>query len=199
MITKYSIDDFDAMRFNPLCKQELEKEYPELMPITKLCGKDADLIMRYILLVYDETSVLAQSQRDITMRKQKGIELSGIKNKSAEFIESITLCTHKSIVKMICEYMKVFKKPRLWQMIVANEMLFQEYNERLMQKIKENDMDEKKELDALQVKTKIRQEVEAINTSLESYYSAMFGKDEDLKRKIQDIDYSPEGQALKIK
>jgi len=197
----YNEKSFEAMKFNPMCKGDIGDVHPELKPIMAIYGKPMpDLVIRYILMVYDDSSVLVQACREITMRKRTAAELSRLNTmKNEKFFDMVLDCSDTNVVKMIVEYLRVFRKPRLWQMIVANEMLFEEYNARLMQKIKENDADEKKELDALNVKTKIRQEVEAINTSLEAYYMAMFGNDDNLKKRVQSIDFSPEGQAVRLK
>lgn len=177
--------------FNPL-EKNLVKTYPRLLPLALLCGSDENLL-RYILLVYDPNSILTRDFRDLPMRQQTAAELAGFNLETDEALLS-QLFTYQieEVVAATDLFLKEYVHIRLWSMICANEQTFYEYAERLMLPItKIAGKADKDLLQATAIKSKLSEDMDAINNRLDGYYAKMY-EDSALKDKVQKVRITPE-------
>jgi hypothetical protein len=79
-------------------------------------------------------------------------------------------------------------------MICANEQTFFEYSRRMMKPVEEKDAKEKDLMSAIAIKSKLSEDMDAINNRLDSYYDKLYG-DNDLKNKVQKVKISPESMS----
>jgi hypothetical protein len=79
-------------------------------------------------------------------------------------------------------------------MICANEQTFFEYSKRMMKPVEEAGAKEKDLMSAIAIKSKLSEDMDAINNRLDSYYDKLYG-DADLKNKVQKVRISPESMS----
>ena len=85
-------------------------------------------------------------------------------------------------VEMVDEFLKK-QNNRVWSMIVSNEQTFFEYQTKLLRPV---DGDKDKDiLQALQIKSKIMDDLNTINERLETYYMKLYGEDDVLLTTIK--------------
>ena len=78
---------------------------------------------------------------------------------------------------MVDEFLRK-QNNRIWSMIVSNEQTFFEYQTKLLSPVEgERDKDI---LQALQIKSKIMDDLNTINDRLDSYYMKLYGEDQEL-------------------
>ncbi len=83
---------------------------------------------------------------------------------------------------MVNEFLRK-QNNRIWSMIVSNEQTFFEYQTKLLSPVEgERDKDI---LQALQIKSKIMDDLNTINDRLDSYYMKLYGEDQELLKVIK--------------
>lgn len=177
----YSEKDFSGCMFNPLVKKKMIDTYPRLTEIIipEWRTTELDSLLRYIICVYDPKSILVSTERDLNYRKGLAAELSGLDIDDEELITSIYNCTHHFLSDLIIRFLTRFIKTKEWAAIVIVENCFWESAKKLMEPI--SGKNSKEELEAVQKKSAIKDELDKDIARLEKYYSLFFGEDTDLE------------------
>ena len=179
----FSESDFDSMFFNPYgIKGSILKKYPKIKMFKSFLKAD-DKLIRYVLYVYDLNTPLKEYYPDLKIRKEEAAKLSGydlVKDK--DFLYQIFFFTDLKTLEMVDEFLKK-QNNRVWSMIVSNEQTFFEYQTKLLRPV---DGDKDKDiLQALQIKSKIMDDLNTINDRLETYYLKLYGEDDNLLQTIK--------------
>jgi hypothetical protein len=189
----YKYPDFASCLFNPLEKNLLVK-YPQLIVLLPKC-KDDEKVLRFIISMYDPNNPVVRENRDPLLRKKSCAVLAGFDLiKDEVFLDEIFNYTNEEIVEKTDRFLKEFVHIRLWSMICANEQTFFEYSKRMMKPVEEAGAKEKDLMSAIAIKSKLSEDMDAINNRLDSYYDKLYG-DADLKNKVQKVRISPESMS----
>lgn len=179
----FNKDDFNKMFFNPYgVNGSLLKKYPKLKMFKSFLSADNKLI-KYVLLMYDANTPLKEQFPDLNIRKEQAALLCGydlIKDES--LLSTIFFFENEKVTKMVDEFLRK-QNNRVWSMIVSNEQTFFEYQTKLLRPV---DGDKDKDiLQALQIKSKIMDDLNNINDRLEAYYMKLYGEDQELLKTIK--------------
>lgn len=181
----YSRKHFQGCMFNPLVEDYMIEAYPRLKEIIlpEWSISEIDSLLRYIILVYDPKSALAVTERDLNYRKGVAAELAGFDMNDEAYLTSIYSCTHEFLAELIMRFLMRFIKNKEWAAIVIVENCFWESAKKLMEPI--SGKNSKEELEAVQKKSAIKDELDKDIARLDKYYKAFFGEDEDLLTKAK--------------
>lgn len=176
----YSKKSFQGCIFNPLADENMIETYPRLSEIImpEWDKSQLDSLIRYTILVYDPKSVLATTERDLNYRKGVAAELSGFDMNDEEYMASVYNCTHEFLPELIMKFLMRFIKSKEWAAIVIVENCFWESAKKLLEPI--SGKNSKEELEAVQKKSAIKDELDKDIARLDKYYTAFFGEDEEL-------------------
>lgn len=207
MTTRYDSNDYRKCAFNPLTP-ELYDSNPRLeVAIGKyVCNEN---VARYIIILYDPSSPIVLSEPDIDKRKNAALQEAGLDDSA--IADSLKELEDENFIAAVVAYLINFTNNRLWQRIVVNEQLYEEYCKRLLQPVRttasttSTDEDgkplrkglivqEKDELTAYTIKAKLREELDNIGAALDGYYRQMFGGDDVLIKKNK-VRFTPEMMA----
>ena len=169
--------------FNHRSKKNLLKNFPrmKLIPAFKsLKHEEADSIIAYVCYMYDMHSPLREYYADLRVRKEEAAELAKLKGKIN--LEDLYDLKIEEVSAMVNDFL-VYQNERVWSMFVSNEQTFYEYQQKLLQSV-EGDKD-KDILQALQIKSKLMNDMDEINTRLEGYLRRMTGEDNQAIEVIQ--------------
>ena len=206
----YLEKDFKGCIINPLQKNLLENnpKLKEIIPsvvyakdddgemVEKIVSKnEAENILCYVIVLYDPKSPVIQAEKDLAKRKEVAASLANLKDND-EYLDSIFSCEHPLIVPLAAQYLMHFAKNKYWAAICACEYTFWESITKLMEPI--NGKDSKTELESVDKKGKIKNEMDSDILRLEQYYSKFFGDDGALEEKAKPK-LTPEGMAKMFK
>jgi hypothetical protein len=147
-------------------------------------------IVLYIVLLYSSDSILNRKPVEgLEQRKRKAADLVEFKTlKDGKFVakveESLFQLGDENIIDMIFGLLR-FQNDSLWMEIVATESMIDQYVKGMLKRIDIDD--EKKGIDALEKKSKLRQEVRSMNKDLKIMYSDFYRDHEDLKEKTKSM------------
>ncbi len=198
-------DNKDIIKEQPLLQQ-----YPEF---NDYCGADRNNLVRYIILAYDPGSPFVEEfTSDLKRRKEAAADEAGFQRikstgKWPEEVQEILNLDREDVVDMVFCYLRIVNN-QTWSLIVTNEQVFSEYTRLLLSPVayssytkKEDDgdgvgekvvKDDKKLLEAANMKSKLREECKLISADLKGFYKELFGDNEDLKEKVKAKPIRPE-------
>lgn len=179
----FNTEDFRKMIFNPFkVKGSLKKKYPKMKMFSSFQSAD-DQMIAYVLYMYDQNTPMKEQFPDLKIRKEQAALLSGYDLvKDNELLHNIFFFQSSELVDMVDEFLRK-QNNRIWSMIVSNEQTFFEYQTKLLSPV-EGDRD-KDILQALQIKSKIMDDLNTINDRLDSYYMKLYGEDQELLKTIK--------------
>jgi hypothetical protein len=179
----FNTEDFRKMIFNPFkVKGSLKKKYPKMKMFSSFQSAD-DQMIAYVLYMYDQNTPMKEQFPDLKIRKEQAALLSGYDLvKDNEVLHNIFFFQSSELVDMVDEFLRK-QNNRIWSMIVSNEQTFFEYQTKLLSPV-EGDRD-KDILQALQIKSKIMDDLNTINDRLDSYYMKLYGEDQELLKTIK--------------
>lgn len=179
----FNKEDFDKMIFNPFgIKRPLKKAFPKIKMFKSFEVAD-DKMIAYVLYMYDQNSPLKEQFPDLKIRKEQAAILCGYKlGNDSELLQDLFFFASSKLVEMVDEFLRK-QNNRIWSMIVSNEQTFFEYQTKLLSPV-EGDRD-KDILQALQIKSKIMDDLNTINDRLDSYYMKLYGEDQELLKVIK--------------
>lgn len=211
----FEADDFRSLRYNLFSVHKNVLESKEGRGLNKInsfatCTRpDKDNIIRYIVFLYSKESPFISAFKDVGSRMRECAKEAGydivkdeatvkklfeFKVDQVEGEDGEDENPHDvEFVNMVIDYLK-HQNDLTWAMIVSNEQTFYEYQEALVQSVNlfKNDRDK---LSAIQVKTKLMEDSDAIAERLDKYYKKIFSDDTIIKRVKQA--YTPENIAKK--
>lgn len=151
-----------------------------------MARKGSENIVKYIILLYSDDSILNKVPvKPLDERKAIAVDMSGIPKKDGKIISDyekdlISLGSDK-YVEMIFEYL-MWQKNILWTQIVTDEEYYSQCVKGLLKRV---DMDDdKKALEAINVKSKLRQESNSLRKDLEANYREFFKDHFDVQSKV---------------
>ena len=179
----FNTEDFSNMIFNPFkVKGSLQKKYPKLT-MFKSFQKAENQMIKYVLYMYDQNTPLKEQFPDLKVRKEQAAILSGYDlAEDSELLQQMSFFLSEKLIIMVDEFFRK-QNNRIWSMIVSNEQTFFEYQTKLLSPV-EGDRD-KDILQALQIKSKIMDDLNTINDRLDSYYMKLYGEDQQLLKVIK--------------
>ncbi len=179
----FNKEDFNKMIFNPFSiKGSIKKKYPKLK-MFKTFESANDSMIKYVLYMYDQNTPLKEQFPELKIRKEQAAILSGFSLiKDNEKLHDVFFFLSDQLVDMVDEFLRK-QNNRIWSMIVSNEQTFFEYQTKLLSPV-EGDRD-KDILQALQIKSKIMDDLNTINDRLDSYYMKLYGEDQELLKVIK--------------
>jgi hypothetical protein len=197
----YTKNDFKKCFFNPLDEDLMENDRVQaLIPAqTQINDElvDDDRVIRFVFAMYDPKSPLVRDYPDLNTRKLSAATIAGfdIANKEEErLMEQLFSCDSEFLVLLIKNFLKEVVKSRVWAAIQADEQVFWEFVIRLLLPITRGDKD-KDLVAAVSVKTKLSEDKENINERIDRNWSRFVGDDQQLVKKMETSDFSPEGYA----
>jgi len=192
--------DFDKLKFNVFDVKEgtdlnnhfrLDKLIPSF---ANYADADRNRVIRYIIYMYDSKSPLAKYFTDITRRKEESASLAGfdlVKNKSR--LELLFDLEEDLVGRMVVDFLR-YQNNRLWSMIISNEQAFYEFTKTLLTLVR-SEKGDKDKLQAVQVKTKLMEDLDAVNDRLNKYYDQLYG-DSVIREIASGMGVTPEEIAL---
>ena len=192
----FHISEFDSMHFKVHGVKNIEdvpniKNLKGFAQIIKSYKEKASAIVKYICYMYDQSSPMKKHYPELNQRKKECSNLSGLAKN--ENIESVMMSMDSELfVLSIDEFLK-YQNNRVWSMIVSNEEVFYEYQSKLL--IKTEEERDKDLLQALQIKSKIMNDMDEINKRLEAYYDKLYQGDQELAAKVVVKNITPEDIA----
>jgi|TARA_R110002049_G_scaffold3993_6_gene28987 hypothetical protein len=179
----FNTEDFRKMIFNPFkVKGSLHKKYPKMKMFSSFQSAD-DKMIAYVLYVYDQNTPMKEQFPDLKIRKEQSAILAGFDLvKDNEKLHDMFFFLSDQLKDMVDEFLRK-QNNRIWSMIVSNEQTFFEYQKKLLSPV-EGDRD-KDILQALQIKSKIMDDLNTINDRLDAYYQKLYGEDQELLKTIK--------------
>ena len=179
----FNSEDFNKMIFSPFkVKGSLKKKYPKMKMFSSFQSAE-DQMIADVLYMYDQNTPMKEQFPDLKIRKEQAAILSGFDLvKDNEKLHDIFFFQSSKLVDMVDEFLRK-QNNRIWSMIVSNEQTFFEYQTKLLSPV-EGDRD-KDILQALQIKSKIMDDLNTIKDRLDSYYMKLYGEDQELLKVIK--------------
>lgn len=179
----YTFSSFSGCIANPLHPEPILEAYSWLNAIIQPDWHDGylDRLMRYMILVYDPKSPLIHNERDFGSRRNIAAELAGFTESDEDFMTGVFTMTHDFFPELVVAFLKRFARSKEYAAIVVVENCFWESVQKLIEPI--SGKDSKAELEAVQKKSAIKDELDKDMARLEKYYKAFFGEDELLEKK----------------
>jgi hypothetical protein len=155
-------------------------------------------VIKYVVFAYDPGSpFVMDSVSDLKKRKEAAAEAAGFLRTPTtglfdELVKEIMELKNEETNAMIFKFLQIINN-RTWTLIVTNEQIFDEYTALLMEPVKSTSATEdKKVLEAANIKSKLREECKVIADDLKKLYKEFFGDNDDLKDKIVAKPIKPE-------
>jgi hypothetical protein len=195
---KYTEQHFKPCQFNPL-EENLLAAYPELaeflIPFNLTAGVRE---LRYIIMMYDPKTPLKRSTHLMAAQKMEAAQLSGFDlEKDEKKLEEMYDFTDPQFTLLVSAYLARFVQSKKFVMLITLEQVWWEYNSNLLKKV--TGENSKQELDAIEKKSKLRVEMEAIIQTMDRYREEFYGKDEVLIEQVGKQRISAENIANAIK
>jgi hypothetical protein len=181
----FSQKDLDNLAI-PIGEDNLEKHSDVIEIFGKQSKADVPLI-KYVALLYDQKSPMRLKIPDINERKRECASIAGLPKNSEEIFN----LNDDKVLVYINAYLR-HQSSKVWAILSANEEVLWQYQQELLTPIKDFRSDKDK-LQALEIKTKLMQECDAIIKRIEAYEDKLFGDNKDKKSEI--LKMSPESIA----
>lgn len=186
---------FNYCVFDPLVEGKILSVYPKLSEIVLPEWADdpnIDAILRFIICLYDPKSPLIRDEPDLNYRKGLAADMVDmdidIRDSVFGFNYPVDEETQPFIAELVFQYLRRFGKSKEFAAIAAMEFKFWEQIKQILTPI--SGKNSKEELEAVQKKSLVAQEIETDMKRLETYYRAFYGEEELEKRSKKRI--SPE-------
>jgi DUF1680 family protein len=178
----FSDSEFDNLAL-PIREKDLHK-HPTVKHIFGSITISDIPIIKYVALLYDVKSPMRLKIPDVAMRKEECAEMAELKDN----IESIFDLSHEKVLGYINAYLK-YQSSKVWAVLAANEEVLWQYQQELLTPIV-NYKNDKDKLQALDMKSKLMNECDAIIKRIDAYEEKLFGDNKQEKEKI--INFTPE-------
>jgi hypothetical protein len=182
----YKKEQFSNLAFNPFCTEHIVHKFPKLesiIPDDTPVDDVLDTVLRYIILMYDPQSILVREEKDLNHRRTEASILSGLNKFGEEFELSVQEFDYEPALELTVRYLVRFAKSREFAAICALEYKYWESIKKLCKPIKEDTANQ--ELQAVQKKAVISEEIDKDIKRLENYYKLFYGEDAVLEKKAK--------------
>lgn len=187
----FNKDDFNRCLYNPL-ETGFYKKYPDL----KLLWPEGEQKMRYIAALYDPNSPLGKHIPDLNVRKQKAAELVGFDLKNEQVLTAMYDFTDERFLTAVDGFLKTVNNMK-WAMIVSMQQIWWEWNARMMKPVS-SDKGDKDELQAIEIKARVRDEMAKTETLIGQYYQQFYFGDDKLVETVKKKRITPEMMANNV-
>lgn len=170
----------------PINDKELHNN-PLVIQIFGKVSLDDIPMIKYVSLLYDIKSPLRLKIPDISERKDECASMANIKDGKLDIFD----LSNDKLLGYINVYLR-YQSSKVWAVLTANEEVLWQYQQELLSPIKDFKNDKDK-LQALEIKSKLMGECDAIIKRIESYEDKIFGDNKQEKDKI--LNYTPESIA----
>ena len=214
-------DDFKSLRYNlskvtgDVLVSSQGRGLSKIQSFADCTRPDKDKLIKYIVFLYSKESPLVKNYKDVGTRMREAARLAGYDlNSDATLLDKLFRFDvgnqnqetddeedqagnpeDLSFVSMVIDYLR-HQNDLTWAMIVSNEQTFYEYQEALVQSVNLF-KSSKDKLSAIQVKTQLMEDSDAIAERLERYYKKVFVEDE-VVTKVKQV-WTPEKMANRKK
>lgn len=176
----YKEIEFSKCLFNP-CVNDMFSSYPQLGKIKDLSKQIDNKLMKYIVCVYDYRSPIVAHNRELKIRKQVAAEFCGY-DYPKEDLKYLFNIEEDYVLQAIDMFLKSFIHSRVWYMICCNENIFWEYGQRMLMPVgnmgeEGKKLSEKDLIAAMQAKTKLSEDMAAIDERLDAAYKRLYGNE----------------------
>jgi len=169
----------------------VKKIFPKLYEVKRV---DLEALIKYVIYMYDINSPMRKFFSDIGERKKECAALAGYTlEKDYNKLQKMFDFTDKHITDLVTNYLK-YQNNKSWAILQSNEEVLWQYHHELLNPIT-NFKQDKEKLQALEIKSKLMNECDAIIKRIEMYEDKIFGGDQNLVSKIQAVPTSPESIA----
>jgi hypothetical protein len=169
-------DDFKVLSINPFEKNFIKNKI--VQQVFGRVSQSDEPILKYIILLYDSKSPMRLKIPLLSDRKIECAELAELKTGKEEIFD----LRHDNIVGYINSYLR-YQQSKIWSILAANEEVLWQYQSELLTPITQYKTDKDK-LQALEIKSKLMAECDAIIKRIDSYEEKLFGDNTDKKDKI---------------
>jgi hypothetical protein len=203
--------DFNSLSYNVVesyeqdPKADLLQKFPKLTRLKsfKSYGEsDRNYLIRFIVIMYDSGSPLADMYPDIEKRKIEAAKLAGYETgKTGAFkdkkIQDVFELKNDDVLEMICEYMESHNSME-HRLVIMHEQAFSEYERLVMTPIDQSETKDKDILTAATTKTKLMKDCDEIHSRLLGYYQKLYNNhDEVIDKAASSRRFRPE--TVKVK
>jgi hypothetical protein len=182
----FSDKDFEELRLDVFAKDFSKNPLVKQIFGEQVSSSDLTII-KYIVLLYDVKSPLRLKIPDIINRKEECAEMVGLKSGREELFD----LSHPKVLGYINMYLR-YQSSKVWSVLAANEEVLWQYQQELLTPI-QNFKSDKDKLQALEIKTKLMQECDAIIKRIDAYEEKLFGDNKEKKDQI--LTMTPESIA----
>lgn len=169
----------------------IKKVFPGLYKIRRV---DIDSLICYIVFMYDMQSPMRKFFSDIDERKKECAVLAGYDLQADKArVGRLFDFTDKNITEMTTSFLK-YQNNKAWAILQSNEEVLWQYHQELLNPIT-NFKQDKEKLQALEIKSKLMNECDAIIKRIEMYEDKIFGGDQRLISQVNSAPASPESIA----
>lgn len=176
------------LKYNPL-EEESFLKLIKIKSFANFESEDCRSVFAYVALMNDKQSAIVKEFKDLKLRKDEALRVSGLSKLDSERVEGIL----GTIEDITIDYL-IDQNDYWWAMIISNEITFYEYQRALAQMVNIID-DDKDKLQTITVKSRLLTDSEVIAERLEKYYYKIFN-DDDLGKKAQSRhSFTPERMA----
>lgn len=169
----------------------IKKVFPGLYKIRRV---DMDSLICYIVFMYDINSPMRKFFSDIDERKKECAVLAGYDLQADKArVGRLFDFTDKNITEMTTSFLK-YQNNKAWAVLQSNEEVLWQYHHELLSPII-NFKQDKEKLQALEIKSKLMNECDAIIKRIEMYEDKIFGGDQRLIAQVNSSPTSPESIA----
>jgi hypothetical protein len=197
----YTKEKFKNCIFNPMEESGMLSEYPRLEQIIKEEWKDVhlDSIIRFAICCYDPKSPLIKDEPSLNERKMIAADISNMGSEIQDEVFNMIYPANREdrtpfVHELIFEYLRRFAKSKEFAAIAAIEFKFWEQIKQVLTPI--TGKNSKEELEAVQKKSLVSNEIEIDLKRIDTYYMKFFGEDEMLQKKASNR-FTPERIASK--
>lgn len=166
----YKKEDFNKCLYNPLSKQD----WYDIEDKRKL---------QYISALYDPNSPLIREEPNLNIRKQKAANVAGFDYGEKELLEDMYTFNDEAFLNAVDKYLKKVQDKK-WAMIVSLEQTWWEWNQRMLKPVS-SDKGDKDELQAIEIKARVRDEMMKTEKMVNDLYLQFYHGDEELNNKAQ--------------
>jgi len=176
----YKKEEFSKCLFNP-CVEDMFSTYPQLKKIKEISRLIDNKLIKYIVCIYDYRSPIVLHNRELKIRKQVAAEFCGY-DLLKEDLKPIFNIEQDYVLQAIDTFLKSFIHSRVWYMICCNENIFWEYGQRMLMPVgnmgeEGKKLSEKDLIAAMQAKTKLSEDMAAIDERLDAAYKRLYGSE----------------------
>jgi hypothetical protein len=180
---------FSEKEFKDMLIPIMDKDLNKNPIITQIFGNiDDDIdVIKYIALMYDSKSPLRLKLPEIKGRKEEAASIAGLPDKSDDIFD----LTHPNMLGYVNAYLR-YQSSKIWAVLAANEEVLWQYQQELLTPIRDFKNDKDK-LQALEIKSKLMGECDAIIKRIDAYEEKLFG--DNLEKKDDVLNFTPESIA----